>query len=199
MALPQSQDTYTVEEYLAFEREAEFKHEYADGEIVAMTGASNNHNLVTANLIIAFGNALRDSPCTVRPSDMRIHLAQSKRFRYPDVSITCEEPQFDDNNPPSLLNPTVIIEVLSPSTEIIDRNTKLDEYRAIPSLQAYLLVSQDEAKVEYYLRDPNSPDWRYNAVTDMTGSVTLPNPACTLTLAEVYRKVTFETPDGSET
>jgi len=195
MALTESQHPYhyTIEEYLEIERNAEIKHEYVNGEILAMSGASNNHNIIAGNIITQFNILLRDTDCIVHPGDSRVRIPGKRSYRYPDVVVVCDDPQFDDDTPPSLLNPTILVEILSPSTASQDQIQKRDEYLAIPSIQAYLLISQDKAKIEYYLHDPNNPDWRYNAVTDIAQSVTLPNPACTLTLNEVYRKVTFET------
>lgn len=191
MALPQYDEPYvTVEEYLAFEQNAETKHEYASGEILAMSGASRNHNIITGNLLTVLNTQLRDSDCVVFPGDMRVHVANVNSFRYPDVAVVCGEEHYTEDNPPSLLNPTVIVEVLSPSTEIVDRVAKLAEYRAMPSVQAYLLVSQAKPQVEAYLRVSDS-EWRLLDKTRLDVELTLTNPACVVSLADVYRKVMF--------
>lgn len=192
MALPESKQSrrYTVEEYLEIEREStEIKHEYANGEMIAMTGASNNHNIIAGNIITLFNMLLRDTPCIIHPGDSRVKIPGKTSYRYPDVVVTCDEPQFDDNVPPSLLNPTVLVEVLSPSTAYHDHIQKREEYINIPTLKAYLLVSQDMPKVEYHLRDPQTDFWRYSIVSSRSATVVLPDPACTLPLTEIYLKV----------
>jgi Uma2 family endonuclease len=132
------------DEYLAFEREAECKHEYWHGEVFAMAGASREHNLLVSNLVHLLVGALQDRPCEVYPSDMRVSAASAKVFTYPDVSVVCSGPNFADDAQDTLLNPVVIIEVLSDSTEAYDRGKKFEYYRTIPSLQHYLLVAQSQ-------------------------------------------------------
>ncbi len=192
-AQPQYEPRFTVAEYLELDRESVEKLEYADGEIVAMTGASRNHAVITSNLHRVLGNQLLETNCLVFSSDMRVKVDDSTvSYRYPDVTVVCGEERYTDENPPSLLNPTVIVEVLSESTQAADRGAKLKEYRAIPSVQAYVLVAQDKPQVEYYLRNPDGGKWWYDDETDLDASVALPNPACKLALAKVYRKVSLE-------
>lgn len=143
------------EEYLAWERRQETKHEYVDGVILAMSGASLEHNTIVANLVATLVSALRDKPCRALPSDMRVRIPATRRYRYPDASVVCGPVEFEDDQLDTLLNPSAVVEVLSPSTEITDRRVKLRDYRGIPSLRDYLLVAQDEVWVEHYVRLDN--------------------------------------------
>ncbi|MEL6273405.1 MAG: Uma2 family endonuclease, partial [Chloroflexota bacterium] len=181
---------YTEDEYLDIERSSDEKHEYVHGEIVAMTGGSPNHNQISGNVITALNVALRDTPCIVYTGDMQVKLKRHRTYRYPDVAVVCDEPQITDDNPGSLLNPVMLVEVLSESTQITDRGDKLREYTGMDSVQAYLLVAQDEPRVEVYLRQESG--WLYHNVTGLDSDVTLTPVNITLPLAEVYRKVTFE-------
>jgi Uma2 family endonuclease len=191
MALPH-QDNWTEAEYLAFERESELKHEYAAGTVRAMTGASWSHNVICVNISTSLNVQLAQTDCRVTSGDMRLHIAAAHTYRYPDVMVVCDKPQFVGERVDTIANPLVVIEVLSASTELIDRNTKLDEYLQIPSLQAYLLVAQQTAKVERYLRQA-SGDWLYTPVIGTSARLALPavggDNGCTLSLADIYRKV----------
>src|SRR5689334_5798251 len=134
---------WTVEEYLAMERASEEKHEFLDGEIYLMSGASRNHNRVTANTIITLGNQLYERPCSVYPSDIRVKISDFGQYTYPNVSVVCDPEHIEDSDQDTLLNPVVIIEVLSPSTESYDRGKKFQHYRTLDSLQEYILIAQD--------------------------------------------------------
>lgn len=138
--------------YLAFERSAEAKHEYWHGELFAMTGASRAHNLLVTNLVRLLGNALLDRPYEVYPSDMRVAAASGEVFTYPDVTVVCDEPRFIDDAQDTLINPSAVVEVLSPSTEAYDRGKKFEHYRGLSSLRSYVLVAQDRALIELYTR-----------------------------------------------
>lgn len=140
-------------EFIAWERKQPTKHEFIDGVIVAMAGASLPHNKFVANVVRALGNALLDRPCSALPSDMRVRIPANGRYRYPDASVVCEPESYEDDELDTLLNPGVIVEVLSPSTEAEDRGPKFRDYRSIPSLRDYLLVIQDEVWVEHYVRN----------------------------------------------
>ncbi len=143
---------FTPEQYLALERKAAFKSEYFDGCIRAMAGASRAHNLIALNLGSEIRSQLRDRPCETYVSDMRVRTGPSGLYTYPDVVVVCGEPRFEDDELDTLLNPTVIVEVLSPSTEAADRGRKFASYRRLASLQEYVLVAQDRACVERYTR-----------------------------------------------
>jgi Uma2 family endonuclease len=178
----------TAEDYLALERASETKSEYLDGEMVAMTGASFEHNLMVANLIGELRQQLKQRPCRVCPSDMRVHIPATGLYTYPDVLVVCGEPRFEDDHFDTLLNPTLIVEVLSPSSESYDRGKKFEHYRTIDSLAEYLLVSQNKFLVEQFVRQ-EAGAWLFTATAGRDGRVQLPSIGCTLALSEVYDKV----------
>ena len=178
----------TREEYLARERQAEYKSEYIDGEVVAMTGASRRHNLIATNIIISLGQQLKGLPCELYPSDMRVYIPATNKYTYPDVVAVCEEPQFEDSYIDTLLNPGLIIEVLSDSTEAYDRGKKFRDYRSIDSLAEYILVAQDESRIEQYLRQADG-NWLLTERRFLEDIVTLASIQCTLALRDVYDKV----------
>ena len=190
------EDQWTEAEYLAFEDESEFKHEFVDGQVLAMTGASRNHNLISTNTSRVLGNHLVESPCEIYASDMRVHLDELKSYVYPDLSVVCGEPQFLEGAFDTLVNPNVVIEVLSPSTEGRDRGRKSKLYRSIPSLQVYLLISQSDAHIERYTRD--GATWSLSDFDGLEAEVELPSIGCVLALSDVYRKVTFQ-PEADDT
>ena len=189
--LPEIQ-LYTVEEYLALEREAEFKHEYISGEIVAMAGATREHILITGNIAQRLRNQLEGSPCETYSNDMRVRTTPSD-YVYPDVVVVCDEPQFEDNEFDTLLNPTVVIEVLSKSTEARDRGEKFSDYRGIASVKDVVFVSQYRMRAEHYVRQANG-EWILHEVTLPSETITLESIGCTLTLAEIYERITFPPP-----
>jgi Uma2 family endonuclease len=198
---------YTPEEYLAYERQAPNKHEYIAGKIVPMgdagdehnlarqivatAGAGRRHNLITGNLLWVLMSQLRERAGEVYASLMRVKGGAGTVYIYPAIAVVCEPPQFEDADTDTLLNPTLIIEVLSPATEGYDRGDKFGYYRALPSVQEYLLVAQDKPLVEQFVRADTS--WVYRATTDPAAVVRLPSIGCDLPLAEVYRKVVFPT------
>lgn len=199
MALPQPVSSHdrndvTEDEYLAFEQESEGKHEFSDGEIIAMTGASSNHSIITINTSYRLYDQLMQESCIVHSSDMRVQVNKAGAYRYPDVTIVCGEPDFADTTPESLKNPTVLIEVLSESTQMIDRGKKLWEYRQIESLQEYVIIWQDTPRVERYLRHEDG-EWLYKDVSDLEASLELLSIDCVLELQDVYRRVEFDMPD----
>lgn len=152
MAEPVRRPYVTAAEYLAFERAAEERHEYIDGEIVAMAGGTSEHSLIAANLVAELRAALRERPCRAYSSDLRVKIESSQSYTYPDVSVVCGPPRFEDAKRDVLLNPLAIFEVLSDSTEGYDRGEKFAHYRTVPSLADYVLVSQRSALVEHYHR-----------------------------------------------
>lgn len=183
----------TVDEYLESERQAETKSEFYAGEMFARSGASRRHNRISANCMIAFGNALRDRDCDVFGSDMRVATSPDGLYTYPDLSITCAAPQFLDTHTDTLLNPTLIIEVLSPSTRNYDRGSKFTLYRAIPSLRDYLLISQDSVHVEHYSRQSAS-DWLLHESRDLADTLHLSSLNIAIPFAEIYRRLDFSSP-----
>ncbi|MFP4307175.1 MAG: Uma2 family endonuclease [Desulfococcaceae bacterium] len=187
----------TPAEYLEFERTSETKHEYFDGEVFAMAGAKPNHNLINANLISELRNRMvaDESTCRVYPSDQRIKIEAIEKYTYPDISIACENIEFEDDSIPSLLNPVVIIEILSESTEAYDRGKKFTHYRLIPSLREYLLVSQDHCQVETYMRSEVGR-WIYSSSESLENKIKIESIDCDLSLSEIYRWIEFEDGDS---
>ncbi|MGZ8219469.1 Uma2 family endonuclease [Methylomagnum sp.] len=178
---------YSPAEYLALERAAEYKSEYVDGHIYAMTGASREHGLIAFNIAGELRNLLRDRPCEAFISDMRVKAAKARSYRYPDIAVVCGKPEFEDQHADTLLNPTLIIEILSPSTEATDRGRKFAEYQRIPSLLEYILVSQDQPRIERFARQ--SEGWLLTVSEGMAAAVRLEAIDAALVLSEVYHKV----------
>ena len=179
---------YSPQEYLALERKATDKSEYFNGEIFAMSGAGEEHNLIVMSIAASLHNQFRGRPCKVYANDMRIKVSPTGLYTYPDVVAVCEDAQLEDAHLDTLLNPTVLIEVLSRSTEAYDRGEKAEHYRRLPSLAEYLLVSQDKPHLEHYLRQPDNR-WLLSEISDMHALVSLPAIAGTLALAAVYDRV----------
>lgn len=189
----QPQHYIMVADYLAHERHSAGKSEYFAGTVFAMAGGSEAHNVIVSNVVAALHGQLRRRQCTVYPSDMRLRIPATGLYTYPDVSVVCGAAQFDDDHRDTLLNPTVIIEVLSPSTESYDRGKKFQNYRTLPSLQEYLLVAQDGYHIEHYVRQPNN-QWLLAEANDPTTTLHLSALGCDLTLADVYEKVGLDGP-----
>jgi Uma2 family endonuclease len=180
----------TEAEYLDIERRAEFKSEFLDGEMFAMSGGTRSHNLIASNLIRAIGNQLDGCPCVVYTSDMRVKVQPDGLYTYPDVSVACGEEKFTDEQGDTLLNPTVIVEILSDSREAYDRGKKFAFYRQIPSLREYLLVSQHEPLVEQFIRQDNG-EWLLREVEGLASKLSLPSINITIEMAKVYSNVRF--------
>lgn len=173
------------EEYLRLERAAEYKSEYVEGEIFAMTGASPQHSELAANWIGEFKGKLRGLNCRVFTSDLRVRTGKSSSYVYPDVSIVCGVPQYHGAEMDALSNPTVIVEVLSPSTADYDRGKKFALYREIPSLQDYVLSHSESPWVEHFHREPDS-SWIYREYRTLESAVLIPSLNCTVPLADLY-------------
>jgi Uma2 family endonuclease len=188
----QPKSLHTPEEYLVLERKAGYKSEYFAGEIFAMSGASEQHNLIVANVVATLHTQFRNRPCKVYASDMRVKVSPTGLYTYPDVVALCSEPRFDDDQKDTLLNPTVIIEVLSPSTEAYDRGDKFGHYRKLASLTEYILISQEKIHIERYVRQPDN-QWLLSETSGLHDTVQLPSINCTLVLDEVYEKVEIGT------
>ncbi len=182
------QSRLTPEAYLAIERESPHRSEYMAGKMLAMAGASRSHNQITSNLVVEIGIQLRKQRCSVYSSDMRVQIPQTGTYTYPDVVVTCGEESFADERFDVLLNPLVLIEVLSKSTEAYDRGLKFQPYQQIPSLAAYLLVSQESYKVEMYVRQSEKL-WLYSVASELEEVITLAPINCTLSVQEIYAKV----------
>lgn len=182
-----AQALFTPEAYLARERKALTKSEYRDGQIHAMPGASREHNLITANTLVEIHFQLRNRTCEVYPSDMRVKVSSTGPYTYPDVVVVCDEPRFEDGYFDVLLNPTVLIEVLSPSTAAYDRGEKFAAYQKLDSLCEYVLISQDSVRVEHYLRQES--EWDLTEFHSLADVLQLPSIGCELSLMAIYAKV----------
>lgn len=181
----------SAEEYLRRERQAEYKSEYLNGEMFAMSGASRAHNLITTNIGAELNRQLRGKPCEAYISDMRVKVRQNGLYTYPDVVVVCGEPQFEDNELDTLLNPTLLVEVLSPTTERYDRIAKTSYYRTIDSLAEHVLVAQHEVRLEQYVKQPDG-QWSLIEYTTLDTIAELESIPCSLPLKDAYDKVIFD-------
>ncbi len=179
---------YTPQEYLAFERASETKHEFYQGEIFAMTGAKRPHILITGNLVTALNNNLRGRGCEVYPNEMRVKVSATGLYTYPDVTVVCGEPQLEDDAFDTLLNPKLIVEVLSESTEAYDRGQKFSQYQTIDSLEEYVLASQREYKVEVFTRQEDG-QWLLSDAQGREAAIHFRSIDLKLELDEVYYQV----------
>ena len=183
--------TMTEEEYLAFERASDERHEFVDGRVYAMAGASLVHGRIIQNTSGRLFNQLLGGPCEANTNDLRVRVSATRMNTYPDIVVICGERQLMDDYLDTLLNPVVLIEVLSPSTEHHDRSTKLVNYQEIESLQEYVLITQDTPRVDLSRRQEDG-SWRYTTTIGLESVVDLPSIGCRLVLAEVYTNVSFD-------
>jgi Uma2 family endonuclease len=186
-----AQTYLTPEEYIASERKATLKSEYLSGEIVAMSGASNEHNLITMNTANGLYNQVTGRGCRVYASDMRVGIGEGISYFYPDVTVVCDESRFEDDAFDTLINPQVIVEVLSTSTESYDRGEKFAHYRQLESLQEYILISQNQVRVEHYLRQ--GKQWVLSEFSALENMLPLVSIEAELSLNQIYRFVELET------
>ena len=184
----QPKTRYTPEEYLALERSCETKHEYFNGEIFAMGGASKEHVLIVTNLVVELGSQLKRGPCSVYSTDLRVKVAPTGLCSYPDVIVLCEEARFSDEQEDTLLNPALIIEVLSESTKDYDRGGKFEQYRTIDSFVEYLLVAQDRPHVEHNTRQADG-SWILHETNSLEDTIQLKSVPCSLRMADIYSKI----------
>ena len=182
-----AQTYLTPEEYLAWERKQPFKNEYHNGQIIAMSGASRSHNRITVDITIELGNQLMDSDCEVFANEMRVRTSPTVSYFYPDVIVVCGEPRFEDDTFDTLLNPIVVIEVLSPSTAAYDRGEKFESYKQLASLQEYILISQNRVRVESYHRQ--GAQWLHNTLQRLEDVLPLASLECEVPLRAIYRRV----------
>lgn len=189
-AQPQPKPYLTPEEYLALERQAETKSENWRGETYLMAGASTRHTIIGANTLAELVVQLKGRPCTAHTNDLRVKAARAGLYTYSDVTVVCGKAEFEDRNEDTLLNPTVLIEVLSPSTEAYDRGAKFEFYRTLESLSDYLLISQSKPLIEHFARQPDDR-WLLSTYEGLDAVAPIPSIGCELRLAEVYDKVTW--------
>jgi Uma2 family endonuclease len=178
------------EEYLAIERKAEYKSEYINGQMYAMAGGTPEHNLVAGNALTALNIALRERPCLVFNSDMKVRVPSSMKFHYPDAAVVCDKPCYADDERDVLLNPLLVVEVLSESTSAYDRGKKFQYYQELESFREYLLVAQDEPVVERFVKQPDG-NWLYSKVAGLDQNIELVTLNCSLRLGDIYAKVNF--------
>ena len=200
MALAQLQPLYTVAEYLAFERESEERHEYLDGVIYAMAGESGEHGDISMNISVSLGSQLKGRDCRARSKDTKVRSGPIPKLKYstkglysyPDAVVICGEPEYLDGYRDVVTNPAVIIEVLSPTTEAFDRGEKFDRYDAWnPTLSDYLLVSQDQPKIEHFTRQSDGT-WTRAVYRGLRSKVVINSIRCTLKSKEVYDRINLK-------
>jgi Uma2 family endonuclease len=192
-AIAYGKSKFTIEEYLEMEHTAVEKHEYYKGEIFAMSGAKYKHNLICTHILTALGNKLKGKPCRPLGSDMRIHIPKNTLFTYPDISIVCGEPQFLNDDEYNLLNPSVIFEVLSPSTKNYDRGDKFKLYRDIPTLREYILVDAQSVSIEAFYINTGG-QWELKEHKNVTETLEVRTIATSLELEMIYEGIDFSKP-----
>ncbi len=184
-----AQTYLTPGEYLTWERKQPFKNEYHNGYIIAMSGASRAHNLITMNIANQFYTQLVAQGCEIYPGDMRVQIRQPTSYFYPDIVVVCGEPRFEDDTFDTLLNPVLIVEVLSPSTAAFDRGEKFEHYKQLDSLQEYMLISQNRVHVERYLR--RDTQWIPTEFRKIDAVIHLLSNCCKLAMRDIYTLVKF--------
>ncbi|KAA1261439.1 hypothetical protein LF1_39870 [Rubripirellula obstinata] len=185
------QSFLTPQQYLTCEREASFKSEFYRGETFAMAGASREHNLIVGNIVGEVRNSLKSRDCEVYPSDLRVKVSATGLYTYPDATVVCEDPQFEDDQMDTLINPTVLFEVLSKSTESYDRGTKFAQYRSIASLKEVVLITQDRFSVESFVRRDDG-SWLLRETVTLDESAEFSSISVTVPMSEIYRNVKFK-------
>ena len=181
-----------VEEYLAIEREAEYRSEYYRGEMFAMAGGTGKHSILAARMIRLLGNRLEGRACETYTSDMKVQIEPGGLNTYPDVSVVCGKPEYTSDVEEVLVNPKVIVEVLSKSTEAQDRGSKFQEYKKIASFEEYVLVSRSEPLVERFGRRPGAAWTQYAEAHGMDATIELESLGIAIPLEEIYRGIAFE-------
>ena len=189
------QPRVTPEEYLELDRASDVRNEYYNGHMYAMSGGSVLHAIIIGNLTRETGNALRGRPCFVAPSDLRVRISPDGLYTYPDIVVVCGELKVLDRRNDTVLNPILVIEVLSPSTEAYDRGLKSAQYRTLETLQEYALVSQSEARVEIFRRQ-SSGDWLLSEAVGLESACRFDSLDASVKLSEIYANVTFESSDS---
>ncbi len=183
----------TLDDYLEIERASEFRNDYVNGRITAMSGESLSHGRIKGNVYREISSHLKGKNCEAFTSDMKVKVEGMSPFKYPDVVVVCGKPEMHDARKDLLLNPLVIIEVLSPSTEAVDRGEKFDLYQAIPSLKYYILIAQDRSNVTVLTRQSNN-HWNLELITDLNALLIIPDLDCQIPLHEIYDRVEFPAP-----
>ncbi len=185
----QTKQMMTVADYLAWEERQEIKHEYIDGEIIEMTGGTADHSIIKVNILFSLRSRVNRQDFTIYNGDMRVQVAES-RYVYPDLSVVRDQAVYEDERELSLLNPIVVAEVISPSSETRDRVEKREYYYGVPSIEAYLIVDQERLRAELYTRAEDG--WLLRQFTSADDVIPLPMLNCELPLAQVYLDISFE-------
>jgi len=192
-AVSYNKQHYTIEEYLQMERASNVKHEYYQGEIFAMAGAGHRHNIIFSNFFVSAGAQLLNSPCRPYGSDMRMHIPENTLFTYPDISIYCGDPITTDEDEETVIQPTIIIEILSESTRNYDRGTKFNLYRDIPTLKEYVLIDTDNIGVEIF-RINTDNHWVLEEYKTLQQTVQLPTVGVSLSMQTIYKGTSLTKP-----
>ena len=186
----QTEAWISPEEYLAIERRATYRSEYLNGEMFAMAGATRQHNRISSNVVSEINQHIKSRDCNVYSSDFRVHVPSTGYFTYPDIVITCGKEEFTDAHNDILVNPLVVMEILSDSTASIDRGRKFEQYRELASFAEYLLIDQRTPHIDQYILH-DSQEWRYRDIRGIDEQVTIQAIDCTLLLRDIYHKVEF--------
>ena len=194
MTMKISQAYFTPEEYITLERKAipdaeTVRSEYMNGKIIGRSSSNWAHNLITGNIVVGLYTRLGNSGCFIFANEMRVSIPSANSYFYPDVGVVCEEPRFEDDVFDILLNPIVVVEVLSPSTEAYDRGEKFSHYRQLQSLREYILVFQDKVCIEHYVRQAEK--WVHTDFQRLEQRLPLASIQCELPLQEIYERVPF--------
>jgi Uma2 family endonuclease len=190
-AVAYDKQKYTIEEYLQMERASDVKHEYYQGEIFAMAGASSRHSFISSNLIAELHARLKTSPCFPHGSDMRIHIPENTLFTYPDISIICGDINTFDKDKDTALQPTILIEILSKSTRNYDRGGKFKLYRDIPTLKEYMLIDSEHIGVEIFRINEHN-HWELEEYKNLKEIVTLPSIDVSISMEDIYARTMLE-------
>lgn len=194
MSLPRALPTFTPEDYLSLERLSEIRHEYLDGFVYAMAGESPTHSIICFNLAGSLHGQLKGTPCRGYSPNMKVRTKDESLYSYPDLAVICGEPVYHDKHGDVLLNPTVVFEVLSPSTQAYDRGEKSLRYRTeIESLRDFVLVAQDRPRFEHFSRQPDGT-WSRAEIDGLSGVLALASIDCRVRLADVYDRIAFADP-----
>jgi Uma2 family endonuclease len=186
----------TADEYLAFEETSSVKHEYFAGRIIALAGGNEAHSIISSNINAQLHSQLRQRPCTVYNSDMKVRAEQPRKYMYPDISVACGQPKYENTKRRVLLNPVIIIEVLSASTERFDRGIKFQWYRSIESVEEYVLVSQNAKYIDHYKRQSDNL-WSLSSLGEGDELLQLTSIDCVLRIEDIYEKVNFDPEDST--
>ncbi len=181
----------SIDEYLEYERNSESRNEYRNGKTYALAGVTFKHNLINQNISYLLIKQLKKKPCFVLQSDMKVYIKEHNLFTYPDISVVCNKPLFLDKTNDTLLNPVVIFEVLSKSTESYDRGMKFSFYRKLSSLNEYILVAQDRISVVHCTKSDND-EWKLKESDSLEDKFFIPSLDCTLKLVDIYNNIEFD-------